>query len=60
MSTVFEGPIIEEVRRKRLDKGDAGQEALFGKDRLDYQSSNVMSAIGGRKPFMKTFVPVRS
>lgn len=60
MSSVFEGPIIEEVRRKRLDKGDAGQEALFGRDHCEYQSSNVMSAVSGRKTFMKTFVPVRS
>ena len=57
---MFEGPIVEEVRRKRLGQKDAGQESLFGKDRVEYQSSNVMSSVGGRKTFMKTFVPVRS
>lgn len=58
-STVFDGPIIEEVHRKRLGQKDAGQESLFGKDRVEYQSSNVMSSVSGRKTFMKTFVPVR-
>lgn len=57
LSTVFEGPRTEEVKRKLLGKGDAGQESLFGSDRPEYVSSNVM---GGKKPFVKSFVPVRS
>jgi len=59
-SSVFAGPIVEEVHRKLLGGKDAGQESLFGRDRVEYQSSNVMSAVAGRKTFMKTFVPVRS
>jgi hypothetical protein len=58
-STVFEGPIVEESRRKKLGREDAGQECLFGRDQLEYQSSNIMSSVSGRKPFIKTFVPVR-
>ena len=58
-STVFEGPIVEESRRKKLGREDAGQESIFGRDQLEYQSSNIMSSVSGRKPFMKTFVPVR-
>jgi|LauGreDrversion4_2_1035121.scaffolds.fasta_scaffold173146_3 hypothetical protein len=56
MSTVFEGPKNEETRRKLLGKGDAGQESLFGSDQPEYASSNVM---GGKRPFVKSFVPVR-
>ena len=59
-STTFEGPIVEEIRRKKLGRLDAGQESLFGKEKCDYSSSNVMSATTGRKAFIKSYVPVRS
>ena len=39
---------------------DAGQESLFGKEKCDYSSSNVMSATTGRKVQVKSYVPVRS
>lgn len=61
-STVFEGPIIEEVRRKKLGKFDAGVDALFGKDKSDYTSSNLMASINGGKKhssFTKAYIPVR-
>ena len=47
MSTVFDGPIIEQSNRKKLGRGDAGTESLFGKDRVDFDNkSNTMTVIG--------------
>jgi hypothetical protein len=47
MSTVFEGPIIEQARRKKLGGNDAGIENLFGQAKVDFDNkSNTMTVIG--------------
>ena len=40
LSHVFDGPIIEESRRKKLGREDAPQESIFGEDKAEYSSSN--------------------
>lgn len=59
MSTIFEGPIQEKPRRKKLGQNDAGTENIFGKDRVDFDNkSNAMNVIGAKKA-VKEWKPVR-
>lgn len=59
MSTIFEGPVQEPCKRKKLGKGDAGTESIFGKDRVDFNNkSNTMNIIGAKKA-TKEWKPVR-
>ncbi|CDW87720.1 UNKNOWN [Stylonychia lemnae] len=58
-STVFEGPITEQSRRKKLGQGDAGVETLFGQDRIDFENkSNAMPVLSSKKEG-KQWKPVR-
>jgi len=44
---VFDGPIQEAPRRKKLGQNDAGTDSLFGQDRVDYgNKSNTINIIG--------------
>lgn len=59
VSTVFAEPIIEESRRKKLEKPGAGTVGLFGTDRVDYGNKSNNINIIGRKPEVKKWAPVR-
>lgn len=60
MSTIFEGPIEEKPRRKKLGQSDAGTESIFGRDRVDFDNkSNTLNIIGAKKQ-AKQWKPVRS
>lgn len=46
-STVFEGPVPEKSKRKKLGQADAKVDELFGKDKCDFENkSNAMAVIG--------------
>ena len=46
-STIFEGPIAESPRRRKLGQKDSGTENLFGKEKCDFENkSNHMPVLG--------------
>ena len=58
-SQVFEDPIVEQSRRKRLNKKDASVDALFGHDIPEYASMSQIASFAVKKALEKQFLPVR-
>lgn len=60
-SSVFDGPIVEQSKRKKLGGKGTGAENLFGQEKIDYENkSNQMVIIGSKKKAaVKKWQPVR-
>ena len=57
---MFEGPIVEPARRKKLGQSDHEVETLFGKDRVDFgNKSNAMPILSSPQKNQKKWLPKR-
>ena len=61
-STIFEGPIVEQSKRKRLNYNDKGGDHLFGTSKIDYanRSNNISILTNAKKACEKKWKPVRA
>ena len=51
---------MEKPNRKKLGRGDAGTNTIFGQDRVDFENkSNTMAVLSVSKPKDKKWAPVR-